>query len=182
MYSPNGKFVVEIGAKMEEYDFNACVTTQSCSAFRKKYPNSKLPISQKWEDCFYHTCKTAEDYQRYLNAYPKGRYISSAKNKMEEISFGCCKTIDDYKIYLQKYPAGKYKDEARKNVADEVYWKNCITSDMRSEYRNYLAQFPNGRHRTEAQQKIDGVDWSNILSWGFIIAVIIILTIVLSNN
>lgn len=32
---PNGKFVVEIGAKMEEYDFNACVTTQSCSAFRK---------------------------------------------------------------------------------------------------------------------------------------------------
>ena len=53
---------------------------------------------------------------------------------------------------------------------------------MRSEYRNYLAQFPNGRHRTEAQQKIDGVDWSNILSWGFIIAVIIILTIVLSNN
>ena len=179
---PNGKFVVEIGAKMEEYDFNACVTTQSCSAFRKKYPNSKLPISQKWEDCFYHTCKTAEDYQRYLNAYPKGRYISSAKNKMEEISFGCCKTIDDYKIYLQKYPAGKYKDEARKNVADEVYWKNCITSDTRSEYRNYLAQFPNGRHRTEAQQKIDGVDWSNILSWGFIIAVIIILTIVLSNN
>lgn len=179
---PNGKFVVEIGAKMEEYDFNACVTTQSCSAFRKKYPNSKLPISQKWEDCFYHTCKTAEDYQRYLNAYPKGRYISSAKNKMEEISFGCCKTIDDYKMYLQKYPAGKYKDEARKKVADEVYWKNCITSDTRSEYRNYLAQFPNGRHRTEAQQKIDGVDWSNILSWGFIIAVIIILTIVLSNN
>ena len=101
---------------------------------------------------------------------------------MDEISFGCCKTIDDYKIYLQKYPAGKYKDEARKNVADEVYWKNCITSDTRSEYRNYLAQFPNGRHRTEAQQKIDGVDWSNILSWGFIIAVIIILTIVLSNN
>ena len=88
----------------------------------------------------------------------------------------------DVTIVAQRPKMLPYIEQMRKNVADEVYWKNCITSDTRSEYRNYLAQFPNGRHRTEAQQKIDGVDWSNILSWGFIIAVIIILTIVLSNN
>lgn len=49
-----------------------------------------------------------------MDAYPNGRYISSAKNKIEEMTFQCCKTIDDYKMYLQKYPLGKYKDEAEK--------------------------------------------------------------------
>jgi len=180
---PNGKFVAEIEGKMEKYDFDACMTTQNCSAFRKKYPDSKLPISQKWEYCFFYTCKTLESYQKYLDAYPNGRYISSAKNKIEEMTFQCCKTIDDYKMYLQKYPLGKYKDEAEKNIAEAILWQNCITSETKNEYRNYLAQFPDGKHRVEAQCKInEGGIWATILSWGFIIAVIIILTIGLCNN
>ena len=99
------------------------------------------------------------------------------------MTFQCCKTIDDYKMYLQKYPLGKYKDEAEKNIAEAILWQNCITSETKNEYRNYLAQFPDGKHRVEAQCKInEGGIWATILSWGFIIAVIIILTIGLCNN
>lgn len=116
-----------------------------------------------------------------MNAYPKGRYISSAKIKWKRYPLDVVRLLMIIRFICRNILLGNIKMR-RENVADEVYWKNCITSDTRSEYRNYLAQFPNGRHRTEAQQKIDGVDWSNILSWGFIIAVIIILTIVLSNN
>ena len=188
---PKGKFVAKVKEEMEQHEFNACVTTQDCSAFRKKYPNSKLAIDKKWEDCYFNTCRTVENYQGYLNAYPNGRYVFLAKSKIEEITFSLCKNIDDYKMYLQKYPSGKYKDEVQGIIVDEELWQNCVASDSKIEYRSYLVQFPDGRHRTEAQQKLkprmvsnDGRDLSNlILSWGFMIAIIIILILffVLNN-
>lgn len=209
---PKGKFVTEVKAKLEKYEFDICVTTQDCSVFKKKYPNSKLSISRKWEDCYFNTCKTIEDYQGYLSAYPNGRFIFSAKGKIEEIAFNHCKTINDYREYLQKYPSGTYKDKAQRFVSEEEYWESCIASDTKTNYRNYLAQYPNGRHKVEAQQKANAwlfqphsfskpqsvqpqspthssmtsekeESWGIVLlSWGFVISIIVILILLAFNN
>lgn len=187
----NGKFVAEVKAKMEEYEFDVCVTTQDCSAFKKKHPNTQLPINKKWEDCYFNACKTIENYQGYLNAYPNGRFVSSARSRIEELVFKYCKNVNDYKLYLQKYPSGKYKSEVMQIIADEECWERCISSHSKDEYKNYLIQFPNGRHKTEAQQKIGKNSSSSgresswaalIISWLFVIAVITICVIFVLSN
>lgn len=188
----NGKFVAEVKAKMEEYEFDVCVTTQDCSAFKKKYPNTQFPIDKKWEDCYFNTCKTIENYQGYLNAYPNGSFVSSARSRIEELVFKHCKNVNDYKMYLQKYPSGKYKSEAMQIIADEECWERCVSSHSKDEYKNYLIQFPNGRHKAKAQQNdnrniwyyagkaIGAQDWNLLVfAWGIII-IIIILCIALS--
>lgn len=182
---PNGKFVSEVKKKLEECEFNACVTTQDCSSFKKKYPNTKLPISQKWEDCYFKTCKTIVDYEGYLRAYSNGRFIISARSKIETMIFKRCKTLDDYKMYLQKYPSGEHKNEAMQIIADEECWMHCISSKSKEEYRSYLIRFPKGRHKTEAQQKIEesgSWDTLTVVSWAFVISIILIIIVTVLNN
>ena len=181
---PNGKFVSEVKKKLEECEFNACVTTQDCSFFKKKYPNTKLPISQKWEDCYFKTCKTIEDYEGYLRAYSNGRFIISARCKIETMIFKRCKTLDDYKMYLQKYPSEEHKNEAVQIIADEECWMHCISSNSKEEYRNYLIRFPKGRHKTEAQQKIEeSGSWDTLMVvWAFVISIILIIIVTALNN
>lgn len=182
---PNGKFVSEVKVKMEECEFNACVTTRDCFSFKKKYPNTKLPISQKWEDCYFKTCKTIEDYEGYLRTYSNGRFVISARSKIETMIFKRCKTLDEYKMYLQKYPSGDHKDEAMQIIADEECWMHCISSNAGEEYRDYLIRFPKGRHKTEAQRKIDesgGWDTLMVISWAFLISMILILIVTALNN
>ncbi len=150
---PNGKFLSQAKTRIERCEFDACKTTQDCERFQKKYPYTTLPLKTKWEDCYFSTCKTIANLQVYLNAYPTGRYVTQAKDKIDKMSYEACCNVSDYKQYLNRFSSGKYRTAAQQIIADEELWQQCVASGIKEQYKNYLAQFPNGRHKAEAEQK-----------------------------
>jgi hypothetical protein len=150
---PGGKYLAQINAKIENLEFDACKTTQDCERFRNKYPNSKCPISIKWEDCYYNNCNTITSLRSYLRAYPKGRYVSRAYDRIDELSYKSCKSISDYKKYIQDFPNGKYRSQSNQYILEDQFWNECVAADKKEIYKDYLAKYPNGRHKEEAQKK-----------------------------
>lgn len=150
---PGGKFTAQAQSKIEKIEFDACKSTQDCDKFKKKYPNTTLPINDKWEECYFNCCTTIEWLQKYLQAYPKGRYVTQAKNKIDDMTFQSCRSTSDYKRYISKFPNGRHKNDANQIIADEECWANCVNTDTKAAYKDYLAKFPNGRHKQEAESK-----------------------------
>lgn len=151
---PDGKYAAQARNKLEKCEFDACKTTQDCQRFRTKYPNTSLPILSKWEECYYNNSNnTISGLQAYLRDYPNGRYVSTAKSKIDKLTYESCSSLSEYRSYLTKFPNGSYRAQAQAYIAEEECWSKCVTSDSKDLYKDYLAKYPNGRHKTEAEQK-----------------------------
>ncbi len=118
---PNGKYTSQVEEKVEKLEFNACKTTQDCDAFSRKYPDSKYPILEKREECFYKVCTSVTQYKEYLQKYPHGKYRDQAQQIVndEEMWSRCVNadSKDEYRKYLSHYPNGRHKTEAEKKVS-----------------------------------------------------------------
>lgn len=117
-----GKHVAEAKVGLEKCEFEALSSTAACKEFREKYPNTKFNLSSKWEDLYYkETQGTIEGLNKYLKAYPNGKYVSAAKAWIEEEEFwqSCLRSegSDMYKEYLAKYPSGHHRLEAEKKAS-----------------------------------------------------------------
>jgi len=69
------------------------------------------------EKDYFDKCRTVQDYQSYLNAYPTGRYRQQAYDQIETLTFKKCNTLTEYQNYLAKYgDKGQYAKDAKREI------------------------------------------------------------------
>jgi len=108
--------------------------------------------------------KTLESYQKFVNDFPKSKYLEDAKKNICQIKENNAwyeskdkNTIEEYENYLKTFPKGKYKEEANikiYQINEEMTWKDCQQQDTIQEYKNYLTKFPKGKHKEDAKKLI----------------------------
>lgn len=114
-------------------------------------------IRSRIEFLVYSQCSTVPDYQEYLDAYPKGKYVSQAKDRVKEIkknevlqSFAKCKTIAEYNRFILQHPTSEQCAKAYLRIEDLRWEQAKQTGDIDS----YLKQYPNGKYFQEAAKII----------------------------
>lgn len=125
-----------------------------------------------------------EDYQAYLDQYPKGKYVALAKSrikKLQEEAQAAAEqqeqqawqaaqdenSADSYTRYLKGYPSGKYAGLARarqeklKNdlaaKEETELWKKAESGNDRNAVEAYLNKYPSGRYVAAASEKLKAI-------------------------
>lgn len=153
---PNGKYVSQIDAKLEECTFNDCTTNVALDAFCAKYPNTKLNIAAKRDEISFKLCKSVNDFQIYLKKFHNGQYVDLAKQRIDDLRFKDCTGRLDYVKYLKDFPNGKHSLEAQRAI-DDIDFKDCKTI---SDLKKYLVVHPHGCHVGEANTQIDNLSFA----------------------
>ena len=139
----------------------------------------------------YNSCKTIDDYEKYLKAFPYGRFVEHAKQKIDYLTFISCRSKVDYQRYVRLYPNGKYLTQAKNKISefqrieDE---KKKQESDMFHschsimDYENYLSKYQHGMYLDEAHEKIRKLQARrNILIW-LVIIIFALVAIIIYNK
>ncbi len=92
-------------------------------------PASTDPDTALWN--VVETSGTVDDYDVYIKQYPKGTFVSLAKQRMQ-----------------------KLRDEAA-SAADESAWAAAESGSTKSGYQRYLASHPQGRYAALAQSRMN---------------------------
>jgi formylglycine-generating enzyme required for sulfatase activity len=125
-----------------------------------------------------------EDYQAYLDQYPKGKYIALAKSRIkklqdEEASEASRKeqeawdganggaSEDGYRGYLKGYPNGKYAALAQARIKklqtdqaareEQQLWQQAQAGENAQAVQTYLDQYPAGNHVAAAREKLAAI-------------------------
>lgn len=133
-----------------------------CSDIQNKIIGFRDDFSevQAWKTAI--AANTTLSYEEFLDAYPRGNYSSSAKNKISELKESMawaevCRS-NDYESYIEfirLYPNGVHIEEARQTVdqmGDELLWAACKKNDTTDSYKQYIARFPSGNYIVYAQE------------------------------
>ena len=136
------------------------------------------------EDSLWHSVKASKnpnDFNKYLKAYPNGRYTGQARKRHTELlqaqakrraeedalwhSIRASKSPDDFNKYLKAYPNGRYTGQARKRhtellqaqakrrAEEDALWHSIRASKNPDDFNKYLKAYPNGRYRIQARQR-----------------------------
>lgn len=148
---------------------------------------ARVKSREQIEDEYWDTVKDSDDianFNQYLKAYPKGRYLNSANLKIAKLESDFWASIrefdnsDGYQGYLKLFPKGKYIDlaktriktlaeEAAKQVAEQARvaqtaahkeqaaWDSANSNASMAGYNSYLDDYPKGRHAALAQGRLD---------------------------
>lgn len=81
---------------------------------------------------------TKASYERYINEYPKGKYVNDARSKIVEIE--------------------KNKNTEASRKQDEAAWHQAKSSNTKASYERYIHDYPNGRYESEARGKIRDIE------------------------
>lgn len=122
-----------------------------------------------------------EDYQAYLDQYPKGKYAALAKSRIKKLheeaqaalekqeqdswqAAGDENSVESYGRYLQGYPNGRYAGLAKARqlklrndqaaLAEADLWRQAETENSREAVEAYLNQYPSGRYAAAAGMKL----------------------------
>lgn len=126
---------------------------------------------------------TAAAYQRYLDAYPQGRFVSNAKANLAVVREQEARdreldrwtrikdsaNVADFKSYLSDYPKGLFTDlasvkaqrleaaAAEKSAIDAelTLWERVRNSNDPAELETYRKRYPGGQFVQLAQSRID---------------------------
>ena len=125
-----------------------------------------------------------DDYQVYLDAYPKGKYIAFAKAKLKKLKEAEQAAAEQqeqqawdaaqqenseasYSLYLKGYPNGRFsgfaKTRSDKLKADLTYkeetglWQKAETGNDKAAVENYLNKYPAGRYIAAATAKLQAI-------------------------
>lgn len=114
-------------------------------------------IRNRIEFLTYSQCSTVSEYQEYLDAYPKGKYVSQAKERVKEIKknevlqlFTKCETIAEYNRFILQHPTSELCAQAYLRIED-LHWEQVKRS---GDIDSYLKQYSNGRYFQEATKII----------------------------
>lgn len=112
-----------------------------------------------WNDC-----ETIDDFEDYLERFPKGSHVRAAKSRIEQLkikkedeAWEEAKKSEKYNDYISEYPNGRYIEEAIKEQralerrSDDAAFHACRTI---TQYELYLRNYPHGRHHEEAREKL----------------------------
>lgn len=127
---------------------------------------------------------TADDYQVYLDAYPKGKYVLFAKAKIKKLkeagqalaeqqeqqAWGTAQQENSeasLNRYLQAYPSGRFAGFAKSRLSklkvDLVYkeetelWQRAESGNDKVAVENYLNKYPAGRYVAAATSKLQAI-------------------------
>ena len=132
-----------------------------------------------------------DDYEKYLKAFPYGRFVEHAKQKIDYLTFISCRSKVDYQRYVRLHPNGMYLTQAKNKISefqrieDE---KKKQESDMFHschsimDYENYLSKYQHGMYLDEAHEKIRKLQARrNILIW-LVIIIFALVAIIIYNK
>ena len=131
---------------------------------------------------------TIEAFNEYMKAFPGGKYINQAKQKIDNLqsekrqkqinidnaakdeSFynkaTTQNTIEAFNAYLKAFPTGKYIAEAKQKInnlqinadnaeKDESSYNKAIAQNTIEAFNDYIKAFPSGKNMEQAKQNID---------------------------
>jgi len=107
----------------------------------QRYKNAEelmAAITGKEEELFWEksiVMDSKESYEKYIAAYPGGKFIGEAKKRMEIL-------------------VTKEKREIRKKE-EESFWNACLDINTVSDFQDYLNRYPDGDHTEDAGMKIE---------------------------
>ena len=111
-----------------------------CGAERKEKSHAETKNNGTEEfELWNHACKknTIKAYNGYISAYPDGKYILDAKNRITDLRDDNCwsiaareNTIEGYKKYLSLYPNGRHKAEASRAIDEHAKIKKARVSSV----------------------------------------------------
>lgn len=107
-----------------------------CGAERneKLHTGTKNNVTNEFE-LWNKACKknTIKAYNGYISAYPDGKYILDAKNRITDLRDDKCwrdagkeNPVEGYKKYLSLYPNGRHKEEALRAIDEDTKRKKKI--------------------------------------------------------
>lgn len=99
---------------------------------------------------------TAQDYAKYLAAWPEGWHSEEARIRYDERSWAdaqAANSLDSYQSYMQTHPTGLHLAEARNQIED-LTWQQAKKTDTIKSLRVYWEAYPEGRYRAEAQSRL----------------------------
>jgi len=103
-------------------------------------------------------------YNNYIEAFPKGKYVTKAKLRIDNLFWEEAQninTIQSYSDYIKRFPNGIYTDKANENI-EELYWKKAQIKNTISSYKEYILLYPNGKYVQYAKSKIDDIMIDNM--------------------
>ena len=139
---------------------------------------SSDPDSALWQAV--ENGNTADDYDVYLNQYPKGKYVALARSRLQKLKDDArqqaeaaeqsawqaaesAQTVEAYAAYTRSYPTGRYTAlaQTRSNklrqdaaVQEEARLWQAAERGGKTEVDAYLAGYPSGRYASAANLRL----------------------------
>ena len=125
-----------------------------------------------------------EDYQAYLDQYPKGKYVALAKSRIKKLQDDAQAAAEQqeqqawqaaqdenseasYTRYLKGYPNGRYaglakarQEKLKNDVAakeEAELWKKAESGNDKNAVEAYLNKYPSGRYVAAAGDKLKAI-------------------------
>lgn len=144
-----------------------------CDKYVETYPNGQhlSQIKQYIEDIEWNSCKTVENYKKFIENYPGSPKCSEARAKIGEVSAECEKltkigSIDEIAAIYKS--DRKYQNAPYKDILDNRCYNLC---GRKPHYKKYIEIFGySGKHHSEAKKKTE----SNHGVISFILGVLVI--------
>jgi len=98
-------------------------------------------------------------YEKYLQIYPKGRFVQNALLRLEELYFLKARyevSVSIYEDYLRRYAKDINPNESYSRI-EELYFLNAKNSNTITSYEDYLKRFPQGSYAKEVKTWVDGL-------------------------
>ena len=145
---PKGKYTEQINSRLEEFEYNGCLSLEDLKKFNAHYPLTKFNIEAKREEIIFKSCKTIEDYKLYLTKYSK--YKKEAQQKIDDLAFEECQNRDSYSNYLNTFPSGAHRNESQRRI-DDMDFRACKNA---TDFENYLKNHSTGYHVEAAKKRL----------------------------
>jgi hypothetical protein len=106
-------------------------------------------------DAIWWTAATTEPVdgaalRRYVEAFPKGRHASEAKEWIDYAALRDAPSVDAAVRFLADHPASRFAVEV-----DDLLWREVATSERIDDHERYLAALPAGKNAPKAKEAID---------------------------
>jgi len=123
--------------------------------------------------------KDTEEVQNYIEKYPKGRYIKTAKKRKKNIlaeedkqafqNAEYSHSISAYETYLSVHPDGSYRSKARDKIWEIKQqekandYKRAKAINTSSQWKMFLVSYPNHPEKYAIESKIIDLEVNEIL-------------------
>ncbi|MFA5193243.1 MAG: hypothetical protein WC740_21245 [Verrucomicrobiia bacterium] len=99
---------------------------------------------------------TAQDYAKYLAAWPNGWHSEEARSRYDNRSWAdaqAADSLDSYRRYERTHSNGMHLTEARNQIED-LTWQRSKEANTIKSLRVYWEAYPDGRYRAEALSRL----------------------------
>lgn len=141
------RFDIDESFRSDRYEKNKSAILKQAEELGVNTSSMVPTISLFTEDEVYQRCMTLADYKLYLQRFPMGKHVNTARVKVRELEqqqkelelqqkeleavedafWEICQKQKTYKSYLQSYPKGRYAKMAADKVASQKETQSFFT-------------------------------------------------------